>query len=83
MKTTKAGLLVGFGAMLGMCVALCIGAVEKPAKDWSQLKFFAYPNGGTGVFDPETATLYVYDSNLRGCYLVRRITTLGQPMERP
>ncbi len=87
MKKRNAGLLFICGALFGLSIALCLGAVEKakdaPRKDWSQLKFVAYPNGGTGVFDPETATIYVYDSDLRGCYLIRQLGTLGQPMRRP
>jgi hypothetical protein len=87
MKKRNAGLLFTCGALFGLSIALCLGAVEKanqtPTKDWSQLKFVAYPNGGTGVFDPATGTMYVYDSDLRGCYLVRRINNLGQPMFRP
>ena len=87
MKKRNAGWLFTGGTIFGLVIALCLGAVEKAKeptkKDLSQLKFVAYPNGGTGVFDPETATMYVYDSDLRGCYLVRQITTLGQPMIRP
>lgn len=86
MKKRKAGWLFTGGALSGLAIALSLGAVEKskevPKKNWSQLKIVAYPNGGTGVFDPDTATMYVYDSDLRTCYLIRQITTLGQPMVR-
>lgn len=85
MKTKKASLLFGTGALFGLCLALSLSAVEKdaPPKDWSRLKVVAYPNGGTGFFDPDTATIYVYDSDLARCYLIRKMGTLGQPMFRP
>lgn len=86
MKKKNAGLLFAVGALFGLCIALTLGAVEKreaPPKDWSRLKVVAYPNGGTGFFDPDTATIYVYDSDLARCYLIRKMGTLGQPMFRP
>ncbi|MEO6035986.1 MAG: hypothetical protein ABIQ35_12090 [Verrucomicrobiota bacterium] len=86
MKSSNGGLLLIIGALFGLCVALTVGAVESkdaPPKDWSRLKVIAYPNGGTGFFDPDTATIYVYDSDLSRCYLIRKIGTLGQPMFRP
>ena len=55
-------------------------AVEAPAL--ARLKFFAYPNGGTGIFDPLTGVIYVYDSDLNRCYLTKRLQTLGEPMQR-
>ena len=86
MKTKNAGLLFGTGALFGLCAALCLGAVEKkdvPAKDWSRLKVVSYPNGGTGFFDSDTGTIYVYDADLTRCYLIRQIGNLGQPLRRP
>ena len=86
MKKRNAGWLFGFGASFGLSVALCLGAVDKPAPatvDWSRLKVVSYPNGGTGFFDPDTGTIYVYDSGLARCYLIRKIGNLGAPMLRP
>lgn len=53
------------------------------SQDWGALKFFSYPNGGTGIFDPSTGTIYVYDSDLNRCYLVRELRNLGEPLRRP
>ena len=77
--------LFSFGAMFGLSVALCLGAVDKQAAqpDWSRLKLVAYPNGGTGFFDPDSGTMYVYSSDLTRCYLVRKLNSLGAPMRRP
>ena len=87
MKTQKSGVVFVGGLLLGLTLAFGLGAGEKskepPRKDFSQLKITAYPNGGTAVFDPDTGTFYVYDSNLQDCYLIRQITTLGEPTRRP
>ncbi len=61
-------------------VPLRAPAGESP--DWARLKFIAYPGGGTGIFDPLTATIYVYDADLNRCYLIRKLHTLGEPMQR-
>jgi hypothetical protein len=88
MKKRNAGWLFGLGAICGLSVALCLGAVDKPVAtaptpDWSRLKVVSYPNGGTGFFDPDTGTIYVYDSDLVRCYLIRKIGNLGAPLRRP
>lgn len=85
MKKLNGKWLFGSGAIFGLSIALCLGAVEKQpvAADWSRLKVVSYPNGGTGFFDPDTGTIYVYNSDLTRCYLVRKLGTLGQPMFRP
>jgi hypothetical protein len=96
MKELKPTLMFVGGTMFGLVLALCLGAVPKaktapapapapaaapvPKKDWSQLKFIGYPNGGTGIFDPATGTFYLYDSDLNSCYLIREINTLGGRM---
>ena len=54
-----------------------------PRIDWSRLKLAVYPNGGTGFFDPDTGIIYVYDADLKNCYLIQQLTTLGSPMRRP
>ena len=73
------------GAIFGLGISLCLGAVEKQAAapDWSRLKVVSYPNGGTGFFDPDSGTIYVYDADLARCYLVRKIGSLGAPLRHP
>jgi len=55
---------------------------DAPRSEWARLKLVAYPNGATGFFDPDTGIVYVYDSDLRNCYLIRQLQTLGKPMQR-
>ncbi len=97
MKTRKAGLLFTSGVILGLALALGLGAAQKeketptkesqpaemPKPDWTRLKFMAYPNGATGIFDPDTGTFYMYDINLDRCYLTRELVVLGDPLRRP
>ena len=80
MKTQKAALLFGFGILLGIFLTLAIGAAGSPMKsDRSRLAIFSYPSGTTGVFDPDTGRLYVYDLNLVNCLSIREIGNLGEP----
>jgi hypothetical protein len=98
MKTQKAGMIFSSGMILGLSLALGLGAAQKakdaPAKetpppaetpktDWSRLKFIGYPNGVTGIFDPDTGTFYLYDVNLDRCFFIRELTALGEPLKRP
>jgi hypothetical protein len=97
MKIRKTGLTFVSGVFLGLSLALGLGAVQKtkeaPAKetqpvetlkpDWARLKFMAYPNGATGIFDPDTGMFYMYDINLDRCYLIRELVALGDPLRRP
>lgn len=48
----------------------------------AHLQFFTYPNGNTGIYDPSTATIYIYDYDLAQCLNVRELTSLGSPMRR-
>ncbi len=93
MKTFKTGWLFAGGALFGLSIALCVGAGTKtnatpkapplvaptdaPKSPWSHLKVVGYPNGATGFFDEETGIMYIYDSQLRNCYLMRQLTILG------
>ena len=74
------------GIVLGLSLALCLGAVEKkeelPKPDWSRLHVVGYASGVTGFLDPETGRIYLYDVNLERCYSVREIRALGEPMIR-
>ncbi len=92
MKKFKAGWLFACGALCGVAIALCVGAgvktnaspktaaADPQQPEWARLKLVGYPNGGTGFFDTETGIIYVYDSDLRTCYLIRRLRALGDPM---
>jgi hypothetical protein len=99
MKTPNAGWLVACGALLGFSLALCLGAATRtnlpasgpavaaaadtPKSPWARLKVVTYRNGSTGFFDEDTGIMYVYDGDLRNCYLIRQLRVLGDPMERP
>lgn len=75
------------GALLGFAAAFCLGAAEKEKepvrKGWSHVQVIAYPNGGTGFFDADSGTMYVYDADLRSCYMTRQLTSLGDRTVRP
>jgi hypothetical protein len=75
------------GVLLGFIAAVSLGAADKgkdpTKKDWSRIRPITYPNGATGLFDTDSGTIYLYDSDLRSCYLVRQLTRLGDPMIRP
>ena len=87
MKKRNTLLALACGLVLGSTLTLCLGAAAKAREtskhDWSRLHVVAYPSGGTGYFDPDSGTLYVYDANQQNCYLIRRLTSLGEPMIRP
>ena len=72
------------GLVLGVSLALTLGADKnaQPAKPESHLQIVTYPTGNTGIFDPDTGTIYLYDVNLASCYSIRRISKLGDPMQR-
>jgi len=94
MKTLKAGWLFAGGALFGLSVALCVGAgaktntppkspvvstADSPKYEWAHIKLVGYPNGATGFFDEETGIMYVYDSQMRHCYMMRQLKLLGDP----
>ncbi|HMP82265.1 MAG TPA: hypothetical protein PKA41_06095 [Verrucomicrobiota bacterium] len=89
MKNKRSAIVFTLGLVLGLTVAFCLGAGEssspaskpKPNKpDFSRLQFWGYPNS-TGIFDPDTGTIYVYDNELRNCFIVRQINTLGNRLQ--
>jgi hypothetical protein len=90
MKTPNTSWVFACGAVFGLSLALSVAAVTKtnatptsdsPTTQWAHLKVLAYPNGGTGFFDPDSGTIYVYDPQMRNCYLVRQLKVLGRPMQ--
>ncbi len=83
MKTRIASLAVGvaLGVGLMLTVGAGMGAKTDPA-GWDRLKFVAYPNGVTGIFDPASGKLYMYASNLESCYAVHQIQALGNPLAK-
>ena len=82
MKTKNGGLIMVCGMLLGACIALCLGAEENSKKEPARLQIVTYPAGTTGIFDADAGKLYLYDVNVVNCFLVREITTLGEPMKR-
>jgi len=74
------------GIACGLILAFCVAAVERktnpPNPDWSQLKMMSYANGATGLFNPATGKLYLYDANTERCYAIRELRALGEPMVR-
>jgi len=90
MKTRNAILVFAFGLLLGVSLAVGLGAVEKPPDkiveptkpDLSRLKLLGFATGITGFFDPDTGRLYLYDENLVRCTAIRELTALGEPMVR-
>ena len=87
MKKQNSVWMFACGTLLGICLTLCLAAAEKetasPKQDWSRLKLTTYPGGATGFFDPATGKLYLYDADLKKCYLTRQLTTLGEPLSQP
>jgi hypothetical protein len=82
MKTKNAvGLVIG-GMLLGVCITLCLGAGADSRKETSRLQIVTYPAGTTGIFDPDKGRLYLYDINVANCFMIREITTLGEPMKQ-
>ncbi len=80
------GLLLICGVLLGASLVLCTGisnkATEGSKKDWSRLRIVTYASGLTGFFDPDTGRLFVYDSNMENCFIIRELTELGEPMKK-
>lgn len=71
------------GIALGLLLALNLGAdPAKPAPDWSRLQVVTYQSGLTGFFDPASGKLYLYDTNLEKCRMIRQLTALGEPLKR-
>ena len=50
--------------------------------DFSNVQVIAFPNGQVGLFEKSTGKLYIYNEGLTNCYIVLKISQLGQPFER-
>lgn len=77
--------ILAAGMVLGMGLLLTVGAglgAKSDAAGWDRLKFIAYPNGVTGIFDPASGKLYLYAANLDNCYAVHQVETLGKPLAK-
>jgi len=82
-RNTIGGFLGGLA--LGVFLTLNFGAlgqgpVAEQKKDWSHVSFLSFPSGATGIFDPATGRLYLYDANWQYCFAERELTTLGDAM---
>jgi hypothetical protein len=83
MKTRSAVSLFVAGLLSGICLMAGLGAESAtPVKSPSHVQAFSYPSGGTGFFDPDAGTVYIYDANGVNCLMVRQLTTLGASMQR-
>jgi hypothetical protein len=85
MKKMKTTWVFLSGLVAGLVLTLCIGAAEKDKtadNDLSKLQWIGYPSGATGVFDPATGKLYIYDSNVQYCNIIREMKVVGDPMTR-
>ena len=75
------------GALLGVCLMLCLGAAEKEVapvkKEPAPVQIVTYASGVTGFFDPNSRKLYLYDVDLKNCYLTLQFNSLGAPTSRP
>ena len=83
MKKTNV-VLIAVCLLVGVVVFVATARAQSgvvPRRDLSGLKIVAYSSGLTGFFDPGDGKLYLYDSNLERCILVRQLTELGEPMK--
>ena len=94
-KTSRKGAMVALAIAFG-CIALIAVAFIAPSMKRSistsndgvvplkgkfeNLQIFSYTSGLTGIYDLDDKTLYIYDSNLKKCFLKRRIDKLGDDL---
>ena len=72
---TIAALLIA-GMVLCASVAFAQAQAE-PKQDFSKLQIVTYRSGLTGFFDPDTGMLYIYDTSLERCTMIKQLTKLG------
>jgi hypothetical protein len=81
MKMRIASLAVGVALGVGLMLTVGAGMGAKTDREGGdRLKFVAYPNGVTGIFDPASGKLYMYASNMESCYAVYQVGMLGNPL---
>jgi hypothetical protein len=86
MRQRTFGVLLVAGLILAAGFTRYVRAEDKPAaspkKDWARLQVVTYASGLTGLFDPASGKLYVYDSNLENCVIIRELNELGEPLKK-
>jgi hypothetical protein len=48
----------------------------------AQLEVYTYPTGLTGFYDRGTGMLYLYDTDLNKCVVIRKLEQLGEPLRK-
>ena len=71
---------VGLLLIVGVCVTNTLAQGKQETKNWSRLQVVTYASGLTGFFDPENGKLYIYDSNVENCVVIRQISRLGDSL---
>ena len=54
---------------------------QTPKANLSSVELVNCSGGLTGFFDKASGKVYLYDSTLKNCVAVRRVTQLGAPLE--
>ena len=94
-KTSRKDAMVALAIAVG-CIALVAVAFIAPSKKnfigvsndgvvplrgkLENLQIFSYASGLTGIYDRDDKMLYIYDSNLKKCFLKRKIDKLGEDL---
>jgi hypothetical protein len=91
-KTSKKDIIIASAIALG-CISLVGYAFISPKKSTAEgneasstkikednYQFFTYSSGLTGIYDPSTKIIYVYDSNFKKCFIKRKIDKLGMDL---
>ena len=81
-RVVAVGLILAIALSVILCSSSSLKARQETTKDWSRLTVISYASGLTGFFDPKTGRVYLYDSNLENCFLIRQLTELGEPMKK-
>jgi hypothetical protein len=83
-RTTSVSILLGalIAGLFLVPLAATSGGNQEAKPDWSQVQVVTYSSGLTGFFDAATGKLYLYDSNLDECFLIREVEELGKPLKK-
>jgi hypothetical protein len=49
---------------------------------FAHVQVISYASGLTGFFDQKDGSLYLYDGNAERCVFIRKMTKLGDPMQK-